>query len=470
MQIFNTMTRKKEDFIPQEPGVYRVYVCGPTVYNYIHIGNARPMIVFDTLRRYLEYLGNKVLYVSNITDIDDKLIKKGQEDGTTMQEVARKFEAEYIKDSEGLNVKAPTVRPRATEHIGEIIKIVKDLVESGHAYVARNGDVYFRVKSDPGYGKLSHLNLDDLESGNRELRSQMDDDLKEDPADFAVWKAAKPGEPSWNSPWGQGRPGWHIECTAMIQKHLGETIDIHCGGQDLTFPHHEDEIAQGECCTGKPYARYWMHNGFINVDNQKMSKSLGNFFTVRDVAEKFGYEPIKYLMLSSHYRSPINYSYDIITQCIAALQRLHNCRDHMDFALTTAVDAAGEGDAAFMKEIDQCVEKFITVMDDDLNTADGITALFDMVKIINTYLTEPRSKEAVNYAIRRFDELTDVLGLLYNRKTEDLDAEIEDLIAQRQAARAAKNFAEADRIRDELKARGIELKDTPQGVQWIRTK
>ena len=465
MRIYNTLSRQKEEFVPLEPGKVRIYACGPTVYNFIHIGNARPICVFDVLRRYLEYRGYDVTFVQNFTDIDDKLIKKANEEGITVAEVAERYIAEYKKDAEGLGVRPATVHPRATEVVDKIVEIVSHLVEKGYAYES-NGDVYFRVHKFEDYGKLSHMPIEDLEAGSRVDVSE----LKEDPLDFALWKAAKPGEPYWESPWGQGRPGWHIECTAMIQKHLGETIDIHCGGQDLAFPHHEDEIAQGECCTGKPYARYWMHNGFINVDNQKMSKSLGNFFTVRDVAEKFGYEPIKYLMLSSHYRSPINYSYDIITQCIAALQRLHNCRDHMDFALTTAVDAAGEGDAAFMKEIDQCVEKFVTVMDDDLNTADGITALFDMVKIINTYLTEPRSKEAVNYAIRRFDELTDVLGLLYNRETEDLDAEIEELIAQRQAARAAKNFAEADRIRDELKARGIELKDTPQGVQWIRSK
>ena len=465
MRIYNTLSRQKEEFVPLEPGKVRIYACGPTVYNFIHIGNARPICVFDVLRRYLEYRGYDVTFVQNFTDIDDKLIKKANEEGITVAEVAERYIAEYKKDAEGLGVRPATVHPRATEVVDKIIEIVSHLVEKGYAYES-NGDVYFRVHKFEDYGKLSHMPIEDLEAGSRVDVSE----LKEDPLDFALWKAAKPGEPYWESPWGQGRPGWHIECTAMIQKHLGETIDIHCGGQDLAFPHHEDEIAQGECCTGKPYARYWMHNGFINVDNQKMSKSLGNFFTVRDVAEKFGYEPIKYLMLSSHYRSPINYSYDIITQCIAALQRLHNCRDHMDFALTVTVDAAGEGDAAFMKEIDQCVEKFVTVMDDDLNTADGITALFDMVKIINTYLTEPRSKEAVNYAIRRFDELTDVLGLLYNRETEDLDAEIEELIAQRQAARAAKNFAEADRIRDELKARGIELKDTPQGVQWIRSK
>ena len=466
MQIYNTQTRRKEEFKPIEPGKVRIYCCGPTVYNYFHIGNARPFIVFDTLRRYLEHKGYEVTYVQNFTDIDDKMIRRANEEGITVKELGDRFIKEYYTDADALGIERATVNPRATEHIPDIIALIEKLIDKGLAYACDNGDVYYNTQAFPGYGKLCGQNLEDLESGAR-----IDvDPNKRHPMDFAVWKAQKPGEPAWESPWGMGRPGWHIECSAMSMKYLGETLDIHCGGKDLVFPHHENEIAQSEGATGKPFVHYWMHNGFINVDNQKMSKSLGNFFTVRDVAEKFGYEPIKYLMLSSHYRSPINYSYDIITQCIAALQRLHNCRDHMDFALTTAVDAAGEGDAAFMKEIDQCVEKFVTVMDDDLNTADGITALFDMVKIINTYLTEPRSKEAVNYAIRRFDELTDVLGLLYNRKTEDLDAEIEDLIAQRQAARAAKNFAEADRIRDELKARGIELKDTPQGVQWTRTK
>ena len=321
MQIFNTLTRQKEEFVPQVPGEYRIYVCGPTVYNYIHIGNARPLIVFDTLRRYLEYRGNKVIYVSNITDIDDKLIKKGQEEGTSMKEVAQRFEAEYLKDAAGLNCKKPTVQPRATEHIQQILDIVKDLIESGHAYVAKNGDVYFRVKSDPEYGKLSHLKLDDLESGNRELRSQMEDDLKEDPADFAVWKAAKPGEPAWESPYGMGRPGWHIECSAMSRTHLGKTIDLHCGGQDLIFPHHENEIAQSECANGCEFARYWMHNGFINVDNQKMSKSLHNFFTVRDVADLYGYEPIRYFMLTAGYRMPLNYTVDLIESCKNSLER-----------------------------------------------------------------------------------------------------------------------------------------------------
>ena len=374
MQIFNTLTRQKEEFVPQVPGEYRIYVCGPTVYNYIHIGNARPLIVFDTLRRYLEYRGNKVIYVSNITDIDDKLIKKGQEEGTSMKEVAQRFEAEYLKDAEGLNCKKPTVQPRATEHIQQILDIVKDLIDSGHAYVAKNGDVYFRVKSDPSYGKLSHLKLDDLESGNRELRSQMDDDLKEDPADFAVWKAAKPGEPAWESPYGMGRPGWHIECSAMSRTHLGKTIDLHCGGQDLIFPHHENEIAQSECANGCEFARYWMHNGFINVDNQKMSKSLHNFFTVRDVANVYGYEPIRYFMLTAGYRMPLNYTVDLIESCKNSLERLYTCRENLDFTLSKGNFGTDE---SLKEKAAEAKQKFCTAMDDDLNTPDALAAVFD---------------------------------------------------------------------------------------------
>ena len=473
MQIFNTMTLKKEDFIPQEPGVYRIYVCGPTVYNYIHIGNARPMIVFDTLRRYLEYLGNKVLYVSNITDIDDKLIKKGQENGTTMQEVARKFEAEYIKDSEGLNVKTPTVRPRATEHIGEIIKIVKDLVESGHAYVAHNGDVYFRVKSDPGYGKLSHLNLDDLESGNRELRSQMDDDLKEDPADFAVWKAAKPGEPSWNSPWGQGRPGWHIECSAMANKYLGKTIDIHSGGLDLIFPHHENEIAQSECANGCTFAHYWLHNGFLTIDNEKMSKSKGNFFMVRDAAKQFGYETIRMFMLSAHYRTPLNYSAESLEMNKASLARLYEARNNMEFRIEKASgDTMTAEETEKLEALKGYKQKFIDAMDDDLNTADALSAIFELTREINAYngSHQDATKAFLTAAHDLFMELTGVLNLVQNRdEAVDPDAEkIEELIAQRAAAKKEKNFAEADRIRGVLADMGVTIKDTRQGTQWSR--
>lgn len=463
MQIFNTMTRQKEEFVPAVPGEYRIYVCGPTVYNYIHIGNARPMIVFDTLRRYLEYRGNKVYYVSNITDIDDKLIAKGQQEGTSMQEVARKFEAEYIKDSEGLNVLEPTVRPRATEHIGEIIKIVKDLVASGHAYAARNGDVYFRVESDPGYGKLSHLNLDDLESGNRALRSQMDDDLKEDPADFAVWKAAKPGEPYWESPWGHGRPGWHIECSAMARKHLGNTIDLHCGGQDLIFPHHENEIAQSECANGCTFSRYWMHNGFLNINNQKMSKSANNFFTVREIADKYGYEPIRYFMLTAGYRMPLNYTVELIESCKNSLERLYTCRDNLDFAIQ---HAHGDSDELVAKA-EQAKQKFITAMDDDLNTPDALAAIFEFVKEINT-LSDSASRAALEQAAAVFDELTGVLGLLYNRKKSDVPADVMALVEERAAAKKAKDWGRADAIRAQLTEMGWAVTDTAQGPKVDR--
>ena len=461
MQIFNTMTRQKEEFVPQTPGEYRIYVCGPTVYNYIHIGNARPLIVFDTLRRYLEYRGNKVVYVSNITDIDDKLIKKAAEQGITMKEVAQQFEAEYLKDAEGLNCRKPTVQPRATEHIGQIIKIVKDLIAKGHAYMAKNGDVYFRVKSDPGYGKLSHLNLDDLESGNRELRSRMDDDLKEDPADFAVWKAAKPGEPAWNSPWGQGRPGWHIECSAMSRTHLGNTIDLHCGGQDLVFPHHENEIAQSECANGCTFARYWMHNGFINVDNQKMSKSLNNFFTVRDVANLYGYEPIRYFMLTAGYRMPLNYTVELIESCKNSLERLYTCRENLDFNLNRkdfGTDDILAAKAAAAKE------KFCTAMDDDLNTPDALAAIFELVKEINTGMAAA-SKPALEAASAMFDELTGVLGLLYNKKAAQAPDEVLQLVEQRAAAKKAKDWAAADAIRAQIAELGWAVKDTAQGPQ-----
>ena len=463
MQIFNTMTRQKEEFTPQTPGEYRIYVCGPTVYNYIHIGNARPMVVFDTLRRYLEYCGNKVVYVSNITDIDDKLIQKGREEGVSMQEVARKFETEYIKDSDGLNVKAPTVRPRATEHIGEIIHIVKDLVDSGHAYVARNGDVYFRVKSDPGYGKLSHLNLDDLESGNRALRSQMEDDLKEDPADFAVWKAAKPGEPYWQSPWGHGRPGWHIECSAMARKHLGATIDLHAGGQDLIFPHHENEIAQSECANGCTFSRYWMHNGFLNIDNHKMSKSANNFFTVREIAEVFGYEPIRYFLLTAGYRMPLNYTVELLNSCKASLERLYTCRDNLDFLIK---NAKGESNLLAEKAAAAKV-KFNTAMDDDLNTPDALAAVFELVKDINT-LGADASVDALKAAATTFDELTGVLGLLYNRKTDEIPAEVMDLVNQRAEAKKAKDWPTADALRAKITEMGYVVEDTPQGPKVTR--
>ena len=462
MKIFNTLTREKEEFKPITEGEVKIYACGPTVYNYIHIGNARPICVFDVLRRYLEYRGYKVTFVQNFTDIDDKTIKKANEEGTDYKTVSEKYIEEFWKDAKGLNFRPATVHPKATENIDKIIEIVSGLIENGHAY-AVDGDVYFSPKTFPEYGNLSHQPLEELEAGARIMVG----DIKRDPMDFALWKAAKPGEPYWDSPWGKGRPGWHIECSAMVCRYLGETIDIHCGGQDLIFPHHENEIAQSECFTGKPFAHYWMHNGYINVDNVKMSKSLGNFFTVRDVAEKYGYEPIRYLMISSSYRSPINYSVDIIEQCKASLQRLYTCRDGIDFEIKNAPD--GELDKNVKAQFDKRVEQFVKAMDDDLNTADGIAAVFELARDINTLVVgKGVTKATAEYAAKIFDELTGVLGLVYNRKTETLDEDIDAMIEARTKARKEKNWAEADRIRDELKAMGIVLEDTAQGVKWHR--
>ena len=465
MRIYNTLTRKKEELKTITPGEVKIYACGPTVYNYIHIGNARPLCVFDTLRRYLEFRGYKVKFVQNFTDIDDKIIKKAIEEGTDYKTVSEKYIEEFWKDAKGLNFREATVHPKATENIDEIIEIIKTLVEKGYAYPVENGDVYFSPKNFSEYGKLSHQPLEDLEAGARINIGE----LKKDPMDFALWKGAKPGEPYWPSPWGNGRPGWHIECSAMVRRYLGDTIDIHCGGQDLIFPHHENEIAQSECCNGVPFANYWMHNGYINVDNVKMSKSLGNFFTVRDVAEKYGYEPIRYLMISSHYRSPINYSVDIIDQCKASLTRLHTCRDSLDFALKNAGDGEPENAAEIRAQMEARKQQFIEAMDDDLNTADGLAAVFELVRDINVSVLQSGSEALITDAIKLFDELTDVLGIVYpHEKEETLDDDIEKLIEARQAARAAKNWAEADRIRDELKEKGIVLEDTPQGVKWHR--
>ncbi len=464
MRIYNTLTRRKEELKTITPGEVKIYACGPTVYNYIHIGNSRPLCVFDTLRRYLEYRGYKVNFVQNFTDIDDKIIKKAIEENSDYKTVSEKYIKEFWTDVKGLNFREATVHPKATENIDEIINIITTLVEKGYAYPVENGDVYFSPKKFSGYGKLSHQPLEELEAGARINIGE----LKREPMDFALWKGAKPGEPYWESPWGKGRPGWHIECSAMVHRFLGNTIDIHCGGQDLIFPHHENEIAQSECCNGVPFAHYWMHNGYINVDNVKMSKSLGNFFTVRDVAEKYGYEPIRYLMISSQYRSPINYSVDIIEQCKASLQRLYTCRNNLDFALENATDIVPENAEEIKKQLDSRREQFIEAMDDDLNTADGISAVFELVKDINVNVIDSKSAELIKYAIDLFDELTNVLGLVYNRDTGSLDEEIEKLIEARQNARKEKNWAEADRIRDELKAQGIVLEDTPQGVKWHR--
>jgi len=466
VRLFNTLTKSKEEFVPLEAGKVKLYACGPTVYNYIHIGNARPICVFDTLRRYFEYKGLDVTFVQNFTDIDDKIINKAKEEGVTAAEIARRYMEEYETDAKGLGVRPATIHPKATETVDTILEIVSSLVDKGYAY-EKNGDVYFRSKKFSGYGKLSHQPLDELDAGNRIDVT----DSKEDVLDFVLWKGAKPGEPFWDSPWGKGRPGWHIECSAMVRKFLGETIDIHCGGQDLVFPHHENEIAQSECYTGKEYARYWLHNGYINVDNRKMSKSLNNFFTVRDVAEKYGYEPVKFMMLQAQYRSPINYSLEVIEQCAAALERLHTCRDNLDFALENAAAEKTPGEDAFMEGLPGRRAQFEAAMDDDLNTADGIAALFDLVKDINIFLQAPRSKAPIEAAAGLFDELADVLGILYNRKRgNSLDAEIEALIQERQQARRDKNFARADEIRDSLKARGITLEDTPQGVKYHITQ
>ncbi len=464
MKIYNTMAREKQELIPIEENVVRIYACGPTVYNYIHIGNARPLCVFDVLRRYLEWRGYDVRFVQNFTDIDDKIIRRANEEGVTYDVIAERYIDEFRIDAKGLGVREATVHPRATENMAEIINIVQSLEKKGFAYRANNGDVYFRTRRDTEYGKLSHQPIDDLESGARIGIGEE----KEDALDFALWKAAKVGEPYWESPWSDGRPGWHIECSAMARRYLGESIDIHCGGQDLIFPHHENEIAQSECCNGVPFAKYWMHNGYINVDNKKMSKSLGNFFTVRDVAEQFGYEPIRYFLISSSYRSPINYNTEIIEQSKAALDRLYNCRNGLEFALKNA----DEGDAsdAVKAFCDARREQFITAMDDDLNTADAIAALFELAKDCNLMVkNDAPSVGSCKLALDTFNELANVLGLLYSREADaDDDAEIEQLIAERTAARAAKNWAESDRIRDELKARGIVVEDTPQGVKWHR--
>lgn len=464
MKIFNTMTAKKEEFVPMDKNEVKIYACGPTVYNYIHIGNARPLCVFDVLRRYLEYRGYNVKFVQNFTDIDDKIIKRANEEGTTYDVISKKYIEEFWTDANGLNFKKATVHPKATENIDEIIKLISTLVEKGYAYQAEN-DVYFRTLKFKEYGKLSHQPIEDLESGARIAIGE----IKEDPLDFALWKGAKPGEPYWDSPWGKGRPGWHIECSAMNRKYLGNTIDIHCGGKDLVFPHHENEIAQSECANGCTFANYWMHNGYINVDNVKMSKSLGNFKTVREIANVYGYEVIRYFLISSHYRSPINYSLDIIEQCKSALERLYTCRDSLDFAIKNAAEETKENDAELIAELDKRREQFITAMDDDLNTADGLAAIFELTKDINTkILDHDVSKAVCEHAAKLYDELCNVLGILYNRNENTLDSYIEALVEKRQEARKNKDWATADKIRDELKAKGIILKDTPQGVTWTK--
>ncbi len=458
MRIFNTMSKTKEEFVPVDENEVKIYACGPTVYNFIHIGNARPLCVF------LEYRGYNVKFVQNFTDIDDKIINRANEEGITFEEVSKKYIEEFWKDAHGLNFKDATIHPKATENIDEIIDIIKSLEDKGYAY-AVNGDVYFRTLKFKEYGKLSHQPIEDLVSGARIAVG----DIKENPLDFALWKGAKEGEPYWESPWGKGRPGWHIECSAMNRKYLGKTIDIHCGGQDLIFPHHENEIAQSECANGCSFSKYWMHNGYINVDNVKMSKSLGNFKTVREIANAYGYEVIRYFLISAHYRTPINYNLEIVEQCKASLERLYTCRESLDFAIKNAVDETSSDDEKMISELSERRKQFIDAMDDDLNTADGISALFDLTKDINTKILDKSVSKAVcEFAAKLFDELSNVLGLLYNRKENALDSEIEALIEERQEARKNKDWATADRIRDELKARGIILKDTPQGVTWTK--
>ncbi len=469
MNLYNTLSRKKEKFISLEKNKAKIYACGPTVYNYIHIGNSRPICVFDVLRRYLEYKGYQVTFVQNFTDVDDKIIKRALEEKSDFLAVSKKYIEEYKKDAEGLNVREATIHPKATENIDEIIKIIETLIEKNHAYALPNGDVYFSTRSFEDYGKLSKQTIDDLQSG---ARIQVDE-LKKDPLDFALWKSAKEGEPYWMSPWGNGRPGWHIECSAMAMKYLGKTIDIHCGGQDLIFPHHENEIAQSECCSGFKFSNYWMHNGYININSQKMSKSLGNFFTVREIAAKYGYEPIRYLMISSHYRSPINFSEEIILQCKSALERLYNFKDNMIFAIKNTNESLKNNPI----EILNYKNKFLEAMDDDLNTADAIGVIFEYVKDVNSnVLSTPNySKSFLNDVLNLFNEMTGVLGILYqnglkNPKKSDgekISTEmIESLIKEREVARKEKNWKRADEIREELKSKNVIIEDTPQGTKY----
>lgn len=461
MKIYNTMTRKKEELVPLVPGEISMYVCGPTVYNFIHIGNARPLVVFDTLRRYLEYKGYKVRFISNFTDIDDKLIRRANEEHTTVPELADKYIKEYRQDAEGLCAEPATCNPCATEHIPQIIKLVETLIEKGHAYPVANGDVYFSVRSFPGYGKLSGQSIDDLESGARIEPG----DLKRDPLDFALWKGAKPGEPAWDCPWGKGRPGWHIECSAMSMELLGPTFDIHAGGQDLIFPHHENEIAQSEAATGKPFARYWMHNGYINVDNQKMSKSLGNFRLVRDIAQEFDLEAVRLFLLSAQYRNPINFTRELIEQANTALTRIRTARERLAEAKE---GPATEEDESFLASLAEHEKRFCDAMDDDLNTADALGAMFDYARAVNTFVTEPRSKEALERAAKLFDDMTNVLGILQHSKSEEFPKEAVALLNERAEARKAKNWARADQIREELKAMGFAVEDSKEGAKLKR--
>ena len=468
MKLFNTMSRRKEEFVPLEEGKVRMYVCGPTVYNLIHIGNARPMIIFDTVRRYLEYKGYEVNYVSNFTDVDDKIIKKAIEEGVSAEEISQRYIAECKKDMAGMNVKPATTHPLATQEIDGMIDMIQTLIDKGYAYPVADGTVYFRVKKFKEYGKLSHKNLDDLQSGFRSLQVS-GEDQKEDPLDFVLWKPKKEGEPFWKSPWCDGRPGWHIECSVMSKKYLGEEIDIHAGGEDLVFPHHENEIAQSECCNGVPFAKYWMHNAFLNIDNRKMSKSLGNFRTVREIGEQYDLQVLRFFMLNAHYRSPLNFSADLMESSKNALERITEAAARLrDRQAAATVQEATEDEKKLMQEEAAFVTKFEESMDDDFNTADALAAVFELVKFANTNVKEGSSKEFAGHTLEVMTKLCDVLGLTLEKKEEILDEEIENLIAERQAARKAKDFARADEIRGLLLDKGIELKDTREGVKWKR--
>ena len=466
MRFYNTLTKKKEEFIPLEEGRVRMYVCGPTVYNFIHIGNARPMIVFDTARRYMEYKGYEVNYVSNFTDVDDKIIAKAIEEGVSSEEISKRYIRECKKDMEGMNVRPATTHPLATQEIGGMIRMIETLMEKGYAYNV-DGTVYFRTRQFKEYGKLSHKNLDDLRSGGRSLLVT-GEDQKEDPLDFVLWKPKKEGEPAWPSPWSEGRPGWHIECSEMSKKYLGDEIDIHAGGEDLIFPHHENEIAQSECCNGKPFARYWLHNAFLNIDNRKMSKSLGNFFTVREIGEKYDLQVLRFFMLSAHYRSPLNFSEEIMASSQNALDRICTAVETLNHLLENGKGELTGEEKQLVGEMAGFRGEFEKSMDDDLNTADAIAAVFELVKFANTHADENSSREFLEILKKEIVRLCDILGLIVERKAESLDVEIEALIEERQAARKAKDFGKADEIRDRLLAMGITLKDTREGVQWKR--
>lgn len=467
MKIYNTQSKRKEEFVPLQSGKVSMYVCGPTVYNFIHIGNARPMIVFDTVRRYMEHKGYDVNFVSNFTDVDDKIIAKAIEEGVSAQEISERYIAECKKDMAGMNVKPATTHPLATQEIGGMIEMITTLIEKGYAYNV-DGTVYFRTRKFNEYGKLSHKNIDDLRGGNRSLLVT-GEDQKEDPLDFVLWKPKKEGEPSWPSPWSDGRPGWHIECSVMAKKYLGEEIDIHAGGEDLIFPHHENEIAQSECCNGKTFAKYWMHNAFLNIDNRKMSKSLGNFFTVREISEKYDLQVLRFFMLNAHYRSPLNFSAELMESSKNALERIRNAVSNLNYLEQAAAQQAmSEEEQIRMKEVKAFGAKFDEAMDDDFNTADAIAAVFELVKYANSSVTSADTKEFIAAVRDEIVTLCDILGIIAQEKEELLDEEIEKLIEERQAARKAKNFARADEIRNELLEKGITLLDTREGVKWKR--